>query len=188
MSFYQKLLELEAEIIAENSRASAALEKQTQLSGDCIFLLNSVENEIGMRLGNKTGANWTGWLSFRRPQSLLICRGRAFTEGGFFPVYRAGLDNLAGLSTIAEALRGFDVTPPGEMDHLLLNFMHDKDTRVMLWYAENTAAYRPIFEANIEDEPVHQLHEAIAEACKWIINRPKSMTLIDYLKQLEASA
>lgn len=185
MGFYQKLLELEADIIAQNSRASAAAQKQSQLSGNCIFLLDSVEHEVGMKLGNKIGKDWTGWVSFRRPQALLICRGRAFTEGGFFPTYRAGLDTLGGLSSIAEALRGFDVTPPAEMDYLLLNFVHGSDTKVILWYAENIAAYRPVFEANVDDEPTERLHAAIADACKWIVNRPKSKTLMEYLKQLE---
>lgn len=185
MSFYQKLVELEAEIIAQNSRNSAAVQKKSELSGDSIFLLNSVEDEIGMKLGNKTGGAWTGWVTFRRPQALLICRGRAFTEGGFFPVYRAGLDNLNGLTSIAEAMRGFNVTPPAEMDYLLLNFVHDNNTKVILWYAENIAAYRPVFEANVEEEPLERLHEAIVDACKWIVNRPKSITLMEYLKQLE---
>ena len=185
MGIYQKLLELEAEIIAQNSRNTAAVQKQSELSGECVFLLNSVEDEIGMKLGNKTGGKWTGWVTYRRPQALLICRGRGFAEGGFFPVYRAGLDNLNGSTSIAEAMRGFNVTPPSEMDYLLLNFAHEKNTKVILWYAENIAAYRPVFEANVDDEPRERLHEAIVEACKWVVNRPKSITLMDYLKQLE---
>ena len=185
MSIYQKLLELEAEIIAQNSRNDAALLKQSQLSGECLFLLDSVENEIGMKLGIKTGAKWSGWVSFRRPQALLIARGRAFSEGGFFPTHRAGLDTLGGLSSAVEAMRGFDVTPPAEMDYLLMNFANAKDTKVILWYAENIAAYRPVFEANVDEEPLERLHEAVVEACKWIVNRPKSKTLIEYLKQLD---
>jgi hypothetical protein len=97
---------------------------------------------------------------------------------------RAGLDVPGGVDTITEFQRGFDVSPPQELDHLLINFGGDVGTpKVFLWYGENIAPYKLIFMADVESDPHHELGEAIVEACTWIMKRPKHQTLNDFLKE-----
>src|SRR5687767_8804888 len=111
--FHLRLLELESELIAkEQSEKGFAV-----LPPDCMTLLAFVEREVGVRLGDKVPRDWKGWLSYRRDKdSLLVCRGRAF-PGGMFGKDRAGLDVSYGLDTITEYQRGFDVTPPQDLDN-----------------------------------------------------------------------
>ncbi len=183
--FHPRLLELESEIIAKEECARGVAE----LTAECKLILDNVEREIGLRLGDKAARNWRGWLSYRRGKdALIICRGRAFAEGGFFKTWRAGLDCPTGLDSITEYMRHFDVTPPQELDHLLVNFGTGAAIKVFLWYGENIAPYRLIFQAEaaaIACDPVDPLQEAIVEACVWIANRPKHKTLVEFLRDLE---
>jgi hypothetical protein len=180
--FNARLLELESELIAK-AQAAKGLE---QLTPECSLLLEKIENEIGMHVADKTAKDWQGWLSYRRgKESLLICRGRSFSTGGMFAQWRAGFDVVNGLDSVREYQRGFDLTPAQDLDHLLINFgcADPGITMIFLWYGENIAPYRLIFEADMALDPDAQLLEAITEACVWILTKPKGITLPAFLAQ-----
>ncbi len=179
-TFHARLIELESEIIAKEEAARGIKE----LTPDCEILLATVENELSVKLGDQVASDWKGWISYRRANSQqIIARGRAFKESGLFGKRRAGLDVAYGLDTISEHRRGFDVSPPQDLDHLLLNFgSGDSGVKVFLWYGENIAPYRLIFECDMADEPQDELKDAVLEACGWIVNKPKGVTLPEYLK------
>jgi hypothetical protein len=180
MSFHAKLLELEAELLAKE-HCDRPLDV---LPAECEHLLQYVEREIGVHLADKVPPEWKGWLSYRRLKtSLIVCRGRA-VHMGMFTGHRAGCDVNYALDTVSEYQRGFDVSPPPDIDHLMVNFAHTPhDTRIFLWYGENIAAYRIIFAGDVSEDPHHELSEAIVEACIWILKRPKDVTLMDFLRQ-----
>lgn len=181
MTFHYKLIELESERVAkEQSR-----EGLPELSLECTLLMQYIGREIGVRLADPVPKDWQGWLYYiRAKQSLVVCRGRAFKQG-VFGKSRAGLDVDYGLDTITDAQRGFDVSVPQDLDHLLINFGGEVDNpRVFLWYGENLAAYKLIYMADVESDPEFELGEAIVEACTWIVKRPKHQTLNQYLKTL----
>jgi hypothetical protein len=180
--FNARLLELESELLAKEQAAKGL----KQVTPECALLLEKIENEIGMHVADKTAKDWKGWLSYRRgKEALVICRGRAFSSGGMFAQWRAGFDVVKGLDSVREYQRGFDVTPAQDLDHLLVNFgCADADTTmVFLWYGENIAPYRLIFEADMALDPDAQLLEAITEACVWILTKPKGHTLPEFLAQ-----
>lgn len=178
--FHARLLELEAEIIAKEEAQRGLKE----LTPECEILLAIVEEEIGLKLADAAPADWKGWLTYRRGKDkLIICRGRAFKEPGMFGKHRAGLDVSFGIDTITEYKRGFDVSPPQDLDHLLVNFGLGENLRVFLWYGENIAAYRLIFEDELSDNTDDALKDALAEACVWIIKKPKELTLPEFLKR-----
>jgi hypothetical protein len=180
LMFHLKLIELESELLAKEQSERGL----SEFTSDCLFLLEFIQNEVGLALGNKVAKNWRGWLTYRRKDhSLIVCRGRAFHEGGIFGKWRAGLDVAYGLDTASEYLRGFDVSPPQDLDHLLINFGEGQHTRVFLWYGENIAAYKLIFEEEVSASPHEELKEAVAEACVWILTRPKEKTLSDFLRE-----
>ncbi len=177
--FHARLLELESEIIAKEE-AQRGLK---QMTPDCDLLLQTVEKEIGLKLADPAPSDWKGWLTYRRGvDKLIICRGRSFKESGMFGKYRAGLDVPFGLDTLAEYRRGFDVSPPQDLDHLQVNFGCGDSIRVFLWYGENVAAYRLIFEAEMAEDPDEDLKEAVVEACVWIATKPKELTLPEFLR------
>jgi hypothetical protein len=179
---HHKLQELEAELAsAEQSRQSLE-----SLTPECLSMLDYVEADIELKLAAKVPKDWKGWICYRRHnKSLLILRGRAFREGAFSSAYRAGFDVTQGADSITECQRGFDIAPPQELDHLLLNFGIDGDKpRVFLWYGQDIAAYKLIFSAALEDEPHHQVSDAIVEACIWIVKRPKHQTLQEFLETI----
>jgi len=181
--FHNRLIELESELLAKE-QAERGFE---QLPPECSHLQEFIEHQVEMRLAGPAPKDWRGWLSYRHHKdSLVICRGRAFSEGGLFAKWRAGLDVPFGLDTITEYLRGFDVSPPQDLDHLMLNFGAGKTPRVFLWYGENLAAYKLIYMADVEADPHHELSEAVVEACTWILKRPKDQTLNDFLRELPA--
>jgi hypothetical protein len=183
MSFHLRLLELEAELLAKE-QSTGSFE---QLPADCQGLLEFIEKQVSVRLSDKVAADWKGWLSYRRGKSsLVICRGRAFRTG-MFGGFRAGCDVSYGCDTATEYQRGFDVSPPPDIDHLMMNFGDSRQPKVFLWYGENIAAYRLIFTADVADDPHHDLSEAVVEACVWIVKRPKHQTLIDFLKEQEGT-
>jgi len=176
--FHARLLELESELIAKEE-AERGL---TALVPECAILLDSVENEIGVRLADKSARDWKGWLCYRRGKdSMIVCRGRAFDSGGLSHVWHVGFDVRNGAESIGEYHRHLDVTPPQDLDHLLINFGAGKTTRVFLWYGENIAPYRLIFEADIDEDPEKQLKDAIVDACIWILTKPKHLTLPEFL-------
>ncbi len=186
--FHARLLELESEIIAKEQAARGL--KEVPL--ECGLLLESIEKDIGLRLGDEAPSDWRGWLTFRRTKeqvdrrldiNLIICRGRTFKESGLFGKHRAGLDVSYGLDSVTEYRRGFDVSPPQDLDHLLINFGSGESVKVFLWYGENIAPYRLIFEAEIQDEPHENMSEAVVEACIWIATKPKDMTLPEFLEK-----
>lgn len=187
--FNPKLLELESELLAKEECASGL----TQLPHECWLLLQRIEQEIGVKLADNVPKDWRGWLTYKRKDAsdsqgnhsnsgLIVCRGRASTEGGLFARWRAGLDVPFATETANEYRRGFDVSPPQDLDHLLMNFGVGKSTRVFLWYGENIAPYRLIFEWDIHEDPEIPLIDAITEACVWIMKRPKDLTLAEFLK------
>ncbi|MBX9688530.1 MAG: hypothetical protein K2X27_17610 [Candidatus Obscuribacterales bacterium] len=179
--FHHRLLEIEAELAAKEQ----SKHKLEVLPPECQAMLSYLEKSVELRLGDKVPKDWVGWMSFRRnnKQSLVIIRGRAFKDGAFGQ-HRAGLDVPMGHDAITEYQRGFDVTPPQDLDHLLVNFGLDGDEfRIFLWYGENIAPYKLIFAANLADEPYKELDEAIVEACIWIIKRPKHQTLEAFLRE-----
>lgn len=183
MTFHYRLIELESERVAkEQSRRGFS-----ELPVECTELMYFVQREIGVRLADPVPKDWQGFLSYlRNKDSLVVCRGRAFKQG-MMGKTRAGLDVPTGLDTITEIQRGFDVSVPQDLDHLLINFGGDRDKpRVFLWYGENIAPYKLIFMADVEADPHHELGEAIVEACTWIMKRPKHQTLSDYLKEIGA--
>jgi hypothetical protein len=154
------------------------------LPPECELLLDDLERELAPTLASAIGTNWKGFLTYRRHVGeLIVCRGRSFKESGMFGKWRAGLDVSYGLDTVTEYLRKFDVSPPQDLDHLMVNFGRGKTVRVFLWYGENMAAYRLIFEADMEESPEEPLNAAISEALGWIMRKPKELTLPDFLKQ-----
>lgn len=189
--FNARLLELESELLAKEECARGL----SELPHECWLLLERVEQEIGIKLASNVPKDWKGWLTYRRKDAsdsqgshtncgLIVIRGRAGADGGIFAKWRAGLDVPMASESISEYKRGFDVSPPQDLDHLLINFGHAKTTRVFLWYGENFAPYRLIFEWDLAEDPEVPLIEAITEACVWIVKRPRDLTLSEYLKTL----
>ncbi len=177
--FHLKLLELESELLAKEQSSKPL----SELPPECEMLLEFVENEIGTKLGSPSARGWKGWVAYRRKNnSMVICRGRAFRVGGFFGKMRAGLDVAYGVDTITEYERGFDVTPPQDLDHLLLNFGSEEPIKVFLWYGENIAPYRLIYMADVQDQPHPELGNAVVEACTWVLTKPKDQTLPEFLE------
>lgn len=195
-----KLLELESEIIAREESARA--KSLAVLPAECELLKQTVEHEIGLRLADVVPGDWRGWLTYRRGSSeLIIIRGRAFKENGMFGKVKAGLDFSGGLDSIADYVRHFDVSAPQDLDHLMINFgvvpsttkgLVENSTsevdatggaRVFLWYGENLAPYRLIFEDEVSGDPEHNLLNAVAEGLSWIVAKPKDLTLLQFLKQ-----
>jgi len=180
--FHARLLELESEIIAKEEAQKGLKE----LTPDCEILLQTVEKEIGLKLAEVAPNDWKGWLTFRRgTDNLVICRGRAFKESGMFSKHRAGFDATTGADTISEYKRGFNVSPPQDLDHLLVNFGSGDSVRVFLWYGENISPYRLIFEHEMIEDPDENLKEAVAEALEWIAKKPKHLTLPQFLDTLK---
>jgi len=176
--FHFKLIELESELLAKELAS-----QQVDLTVDCQWLLKMIEGNVGYRLGDRVPKGWKGWLSYKRGKSgLVICRGRAFVEGNIFVKERAGLDASFGLDAIKDYQRGFDVTPPQELDHLLVNFKFENEPHILVWYGENIAPYQLFYDAEASPACEEELREAIAEGCVWILKRPKSMTLNEYLR------
>jgi len=180
VTFHYKLIELESERVAkEQSRQGFS-----DLPVECFVLMQYVEREVGVRLADLVPKDWQGWLSYQRnKQALVICRGRAFKESTFGKV-RAGLNVPNGLDSINETQRGFDISPPQDIDHLLINFGGEtEDPRVFLWYGENFAPYKLIYMAQVDTDPHTELDEAIVEACTWIMKRPKDKPLSQFLQE-----
>lgn len=178
--FHHKLLELESELVAKEQSRKAF----DKLPPECEQLLQFVERDVEIKLAQKVPKDWKGWLTFRRnnKQALVILRGRAFKDG-MLGATKAGADVPFGLDTITEYQRGFDISAPQDLDHLLVNFGHDgSHFRVFLWYGENIAPYKLIFGELVDEDPHKELAEAIVEACIWIVKRPKHMTLEHFLK------
>lgn len=178
--FHHRLLELEAELAAKEQ----SKHKLDTLPPDCVGILDFVERDIELRLADKVPKDWVGWISYKRnKQALVILRGRAFKDGGMFGQFKAGIDVPNGLDSVTEYQRGFDVSPPQDLDHLLLNFgLAGEKYRVFLWYGENIAPYKLIYAADVDDEPHKELVDAVVEACIWIVKRPKQQTLEAFLK------
>ena len=179
-----KLLELESELMAKEQSKRGFV----QFPHECELLLQSIEREIATRLADKVNSDWRGWLTFRRDKrALVICRGQAFCEGGIFPKWKAGLGVPYGLDSINDMSRGFDVGPPPEIDHLRINFGSEDgslgSTKVFLWYGENISPYRLIFMRTMDEDPEEALSNAIAEACQWILRRPKEKSLSEFLQE-----
>ncbi|HEY9712385.1 MAG TPA: hypothetical protein V6C72_02880 [Chroococcales cyanobacterium] len=181
--FDPRLIEAESELLAKEESA-AGLDEMTWES---ILILDTIEQEIGLKLADKAPHHWKGWLTYRRgKQTLMICRGRAFRLGGLFATERAGFDVPNGMDAITDYQRGFDVTPAQDLDHLMINFGAGEKSRVFLWYGENIATYKLIFEAALTTNPVESVREAVVEACLWILSRPKEKTLLEFLKEKAA--
>ncbi|MBY0360046.1 MAG: hypothetical protein K2W82_18740 [Candidatus Obscuribacterales bacterium] len=178
---HHKLLELEAELLAKEQIKNGS----QNFLPESLALLEFIENQLVIKLASKVLSDWRGWLSYRRAKnSLVILRGRAFKHGGT-ESYAAGLDVPFGIDSISEYKRGFDIAPPQDLDHLLINFGQEQDScRVFLWYGENFAPYRLILAGDLETDPHAELNEAIVEACSWIVKRPKHLTLERYLQSL----
>lgn len=177
--FHFKLLELESELIA-----AELANQEITLTDECIRLMQFVEAEIGMKLADHAHKDWRGWITYRRDKnSLMVLRGRAFLKQGMFAKYAAGLDVSCGLDTISEYERGFDVTPPQELDHLLINFRLMNPPHVLVWYGENIAPYQLFFDAEASYECENSLKDAIAEGCVWILTKPKELTLSEFLQR-----
>jgi hypothetical protein len=176
--FHFKLLQLEGELLAKE-----LLEQKLALTPECQDLLDFIETEIGVRMGDPVPKDWRGWFCYRRHHnSLVICRARACNEGGATPKFRAGLDVPYGLESITEYQRGFDVTPPNELDHLIVNFRLGADAHILLWYGENIAPYQLFYDKEASYTIEAELKEAIAEGCIWILTKPKQLTLSEFLK------
>lgn len=178
---HNRLIELEAEIRAREKSKRGLREFPVE----CLSLLEFLSQCFEARLGEEVPADWRGWLAYqRKPHALLIMRGRAFKHGTFGSKYRAGFDVANGADAVTEALRGFDVVPPQDLDHLLVNFGDEETPKVYLWYGENIAPYRLIYQADVDCDPHTELQEACVEACHWIANRPKHLSLPEYLETL----
>ncbi len=178
--FHARLVELESEILAKEE-AKRGVE---QFTPACEGLLETVAQQIGVKLADPVPKDWKGWLCYhRKPDQFIVIRGKAF-KPGMFAKYKAGLDTPLGTDSINDYTRKFDVSPPQELDHLLINFGAGETLRVFLWYGENIAAYRLIFEADVDDDPHNNLTEAVTEACTWILKKPKDKTLPEYLASL----
>jgi hypothetical protein len=179
--FNYKLLELESERLAKLQSTRAPVE----LAPESLGLIEFLEQEVGVTLAAPVPRDWAGWLSYRRHKnSLVIIRGRAFRHG-MLGRCRAGMDVPYGVDSIGEYQRGFDVSPPQDLDHLLVNFGGEV-LRVFLWYGENIAPYKLIFMADVADDPHRELSEAVGEACVWIMQRPKGKTLSEFLHDLSS--
>jgi hypothetical protein len=187
--FNHKLLELESELLAKQECAAGL----TDLPYECELCLQAIEQEVGIKLTDPIPKDWKGWLSYRRKDAsdsqggksncgLVILRGRACSQGGLFAKWNAGLDVPFAVDTVTEFKRGFDVTPPQDLDHLLINFSRGNQPKVFVWYGENIAPYKLIFEADVSEAHDAPLKEAITEACVWIMTRPKETTLVEFLK------
>lgn len=177
-----RLLELESELLAKEE--TKRLANIDILPPECQLLLEDLERELAPALASNIGVDWKGFLTYRRHVGeLIICRGRSFKENGMFGKWRAGLDVTYGLDTVTEYLRKFDVSPPQDLDHLMVNFGRGTAERVFLWYGENISAYRLIFQADMEDSPEDSLNLAISEALGWIMRKPKELTLPEFLKR-----
>ncbi len=181
--FHLKLLELESELLAKQQSSQGL----PALPHSCKALIEYVEKEVEVSLAAKVPSDWRGWLTYKRNgDSLIVCRGQAFSEGGMFGgKHRAGLAVAYGLDTVTEYQRHFDVSPPAELDHLLLNFGNEENPKVFLWYGENLAHYKLIYTAEVADDPHAELGNAVVEACTWILQRPKELTLLEFLKNIE---
>jgi hypothetical protein len=176
--FHFKLLQLEGELLAKE-----LIEQKLSLTPECQELLNFIEIEIGVRLGDAVPKGWRGWLCYRRHQnSLVVCRSRAFNEGSVIQKFRAGLDVSYGLDPITEYERGFDITPPTELDHLIVNFRLGENPHILLWYGENIAPYQLFYDQEASYSIEQELKDAIAEGCIWILTKPKNLTLAEFLK------
>lgn len=181
---HNRLIELEAEIRAKE-KVEQGLKK---VPVEALSLLAFIEKSYEARLGDLVPADWRGWLAYQRtPGTLTICRGRAFKHSNWGSKSRAGFDVPHGADAVDEKLRGFDAVPPQDLDHLLVNFGDEDQPKVYLWYGENIAPYRLIFQAQVDDEPHHDLQNACIDACFWIANRPKHLSLPEYLKKLASS-
>lgn len=178
--FHYKLIELEAELLAKE-QSQKGLDR---LNPECEGILDYIEREIGVRLSQVVPRDFKGWIYWRRDQqSLVICRGRAFKTGQ----WQAGLDITNGADSITEFHRGFDVSPPQDLDHLLINFGGDQSNpSVFLWYGENFAPYKLIFHAPVLSDPHISLSDAVVEALTWVLRRPKDETLSEFLKKLDS--
>jgi hypothetical protein len=175
--FHFRLLELESELLAQE-----LAKQEVPLTADCEELLAFLEVEIGMILGARAPKDWRGWLSYRRQNnSLVILRGQSYLEGGLFPKYRASFAESSGVEAAYEYERGFDVTPPQNLDHLLVNFRLGNPPSILVWYGENIAPYKLFFEAEATYAVEDRLKEAIAEGCIWILTKPKDLTLSEFL-------
>jgi hypothetical protein len=179
---HHRLQEMEAELAAiEQSKHRLEV-----LPPECVFLLDYIERDLEVRLGDKVPRDFKGWITYRRhnKQAMLVLRGRAFRDG-IFGMFRAGFDVIEGSEAIGEYQHGFDVSPPQDLDHLLINFGLDGDRfRVFLWYGEHIAPYKLIFAADLDDEPDKELSAAVVESCIWILKRPKHKTLEEFLKEM----
>jgi hypothetical protein len=177
--FHFKLLELESELLAKELASQAAA-----LTPECEHLLQFIELEVGVKLADRAPKDWRGWISYRRQKnSLVILRGRSFAQSGIFlKECKAGLDVSYGQDAITEYQRNFDITPPQELDHLLINFRVMEPPHVMVWYGENVAPYQLFFEEEASYQTENQLKEAITEGCIWILTRPKDLTLAQFLQ------
>ncbi len=175
--FHYKLLELESQLMAKELAGREAV-----LSEDCESLVHFIEAQIGMKLASPAQKDWRGWICYRRQKnSLVVVRGKAFRQSGIFANYLAGLDVPYGLDTITEYQRGFDISPPQELDHLLINFRLTDPPHVLILYGENISPYQLYFEDEAICHNQEKLKDAIAEGCIWILSKPKEMTLSQYL-------
>jgi hypothetical protein len=86
------------------------------------------------------------------------------------------------MDAITDYQRGFDVAPPPELDHLLINFRPGQTPQVMVWYGENLAPYHLFFQSEANGDAELELKEAIAHGCIWILQKPENTTLPAYLK------
>lgn len=77
------------------------------------------------------------------------------------------------------------VSPPPDLDHLTVNFGVESTPKVFLWYGENISAYRLIFAEELENNAEKALDEALSEAMSWVLNKPKDLTLPEYIKKLK---
>jgi hypothetical protein len=185
--FNIRLLELESELMAKEQSKRGFV----QFPHECELLLQHIEKEIAIKLADKVDSKWRGWLTFRRgPTSLILCRGQAFSSGGLFSKWQAGLDVPYGLDSINDKVRGFDISPPPELDHLRVNFGSQdgtlESTSVFLWYGENISPYRLIFMQTLDEDPEAKLNDAIVEGCQWILRRPKDKSLEEFLQSSQS--
>ncbi|HEY9680202.1 MAG TPA: hypothetical protein V6C86_01260 [Oculatellaceae cyanobacterium] len=178
MSFHNRLIEAESELIAKRESERGV----SELSAEGLLLLDEIEQEIGIRLGDKAPKGWEGWITYRRKNAIIVCRGRSFAEGGMFKTHRVGLDVPSGMDAIADYKRGYDVSPPADIDHLLVNFGVEEALKVFLWYGHNIAPYKLIYQSEVASNPAEELKAAIIEACLWILKRPKDKSLNEFLK------
>lgn len=178
--FHFKLIELESELLAKELADQTA-----DITPECEHLLEFIEREVGLKLASRAPRDWKGWISYRRQKnSLVILRGRTFPQSGMFVKdYRVGLDVPYGQDAVTEYQRNFDITPPQELDHLLINFRPKNPPTIMVWYGENTAPYQLYFEAEASFDTENQLKEAVTQGCVWILTKPKDVTLAQFLQK-----